>query len=244
MPRITYKHPPIIEALFELRFPTNDHWGMSSFVKFAQSAEKAGYPEVVDAADGFQVNFQTGEDAKHPELKKISRRIQTWNKAKNELWQASPEMFAANRRGPYLGWEKFRPHVFKGLEIYSKLAKPKKAVRAALHYINRIEFNNDEDPSEYVKFVPPAIAYADNFQTFTCHTEQGFSSGDSIVISSTRDPEVGKGFALLLNIIYIKPLPQLDLKTLRQSVEKGHQIVIDSFEKSITDKQRKRMVKI
>lgn len=236
-----YKNPSVIEAVFEVRFPSDNDWGMSSFVKFAKAAEKAGYSEVVDAGEAFQFSFQSQEKT-IPEVKPISRRIQTWNKSKNELWQASPDLYAANRREPYLGWENFRAHIFKGLDIYSKLAKPKKALQASLHYVNRIKF--DEDPSEYVLFVPPMFQYADTFQSFTCHTHQTFKSGDSIIVSSSKDPAVEKRPALILNIVYTTPLPSLDRKSLKTVVEKGHEVVIKAFEKSITDKQRERMAKL
>jgi hypothetical protein len=70
--KLKYKKPAIIEAVFELRLPTDNSWGVSSFIKFANAASKKGFSEVVDAAEGFQVNFSNGVDEK-PELKQVSR---------------------------------------------------------------------------------------------------------------------------------------------------------------------------
>jgi uncharacterized protein (TIGR04255 family) len=217
---------------------------MSSFINFAKLAEKEGYGEVVDAAEGFQLTFATGEHgATNPDVKTVSRRIQTWNKDRTELWQASPELYAANRREPYLGWQKFRPHILKGFGLYSRTAKPKKAARLVLQYINRIAFSNDEPPSEFVTFVPPNIQFADVFETFTCHTQQRFKGGDVISVATARTPE-SSSLTFDLNITFVKLMPSLDLKGLKEQIEQGHRRIIEAFEKTITDKQRSKMEQI
>jgi uncharacterized protein (TIGR04255 family) len=244
-----YKHPSLIEAVFELRFPDNNNWGMSSYIKFAQKAEREGYPKVIDAGEGFQINFTPGEDQK-PEFHPVSRRIQTWNKDDTQLWQASPNLFAANRRAPYEGWEKFRPHILKGIEIYSKTAQPKKANLMVLQYVNRITFSEDEAAADFIEFMPPPVRYADRFESFVCQTQQAFGNGDRILVSSARDLDPTRAVdakehvAILLTITYSVPSPSLEKRTLRQLIENAHHRVIESYEKSITDKQRERMVQL
>ncbi len=239
MNKAKYKHPVLIEAVLELRFPSNDKWGMSSFIKFANLARKEGCTEVVDAPDGFQVNFSFGE-GKQPELQPVSRRIQTWNKEKTRLWQASPELFAANIRSPYPGWEKFKPHILKGFEIYSKIAQPKKAVTLSINYVNKIEFDNNNPPLDYLIFFPPKVDYADSIDNFGCLTQQTFKNGDAITVSTARDltPDT---MAIMLNILYTAKSPSLETNSLKQTIERAHTRVIDAFEKSITVKQRERM---
>ena len=239
MNKTKYKHPVLVEALLELRFPSNDKWGMSSFIKFANLASNEGYTEVVDAPDGFQVNFSFGE-GKQPELQPVSRRIQTWNKEKTQLWQASPELFAANVRTPYLGWEKFKPHILKGFELYSKIARPKKALSLSINYVNKIEFDNGNSPLDYLVFFPPEVDYADKVDNFGCLTQQTFKNGDTITVSTARDltPNV---MAVMLNILYTTKSPALELTNLKEIIEKAHTRVIDAFEKSITPKQKEGM---
>lgn len=238
MNKTKYKHPVLVEAVLELRFPSND-WGMSSFIKFANLASKEGYTEVVDAPDGFQVNFAFGEGTQ-PEMKPVSRRIQTWNKEKTELWQASPELFAANVREPYQGWEKFRPHILKGFKLYSKVAQPRKAVTMSINYVNKIKFDSNNPPLDYLTFFPPEVDYADSIDNFGCFTQQTFKSGDTITVSTARDltPNV---MAVMLNILYTAKSPRLELNSLKETIERAHTRVIEAFEKSITSKQRERM---
>lgn len=215
---------------------------MSSFIKFANQANKLGYSELVDASPGYQVSFSNLD--KSPEVKQISRRVQTWNKEKTQLWQASPELFAANRREPYLGWEKFRPHIFKGFDLYCTIAKPKKAEVLAMTYLNRIEISNSQSLSDYLVFMPPEVNYADKINNIACFTEQQFQDGDEISITAGRDLSVKKKLAISLNVSYQIKLPPLDKLSLQKATDKAHQRIIDAFEKSITDLQRKKMEEI
>jgi len=235
-----YKHPSLVEAVFELKFPTDSKWGMSSFIKFAKAAEQAGFSQVIDVAEGFQVNIQTKDGVATPEVTPVSRRIQTWNPERDQLWQASAEMFAANRRAPYLGWEKFKPHIMKGWKEYAKLAKPKRAMQMSLHYVNKIPFSETDGLGTYVKLVPPEISYADTKNNFNCSVIESFKNGDIIQVSSARNLD-SSDLSIVLNIIYIKKAPSLDLKVLTEQIELGHRKIIEAFEKTITDKQRERM---
>lgn len=242
MKNVTYRDPALIEAVFELRFPPNPKWGMSSIVKFANLAEAEGYPEVVDAAEGFQINFTS--DKAEPEFRPVSRRIQTWNKKRNELWQASAEMFAANRRAPYEGWQEFRPHISKGFQLYQGLAKHKKANHFALQYVNRIEFDKKEPASSFLIFMPPEISYADVVSAQMCNSQQSFKDGDMITAVAGLNLEQGEEPAMILNLTYTSPSPPLKIQELLKRVDTAHERIIVAFEKSITDRQRERMVRI
>lgn len=239
MSKKKYKNPALIEAVFELRFPSKTEWGMSTFIKFANAASKLGYSEVVDAAQGIEVSFSPADQS--PQVKQVSRRIQTWNKEKNQLWQASPELYAANRREPYTGWENFRPHIFKGFEIYVKIAQPKKAERLVMTYVNRIEFDETQRLSDLLIFVPPEVNYADQISNIAGITEQVFRDGDEISVTVGRDLSVKENKAFNLNISYTVKLPSLEQKKLKDVTEKAHQRIIDAFEKSITNEQKEKM---
>ncbi|MBK7392715.1 MAG: TIGR04255 family protein [Chloracidobacterium sp.] len=238
----SYQNPALIEAVFELRFPANPRWGMGSVVKFANLASAEGYPEVVDSADGFQINFTTNKNK--PEFRPVSRRIQTWNKEGNELWQASAELFAANRRAPYAGWNEFRPHILKGFQLYQNLAKHKKANHLSLQYVNRIEFDKQDTAGSFLIFMPPEISYADVINAQTCNSQQTFKDGDTITVTAGLNLMDGEKPAMILNLTYTSPSPPLKMEELMKKIDIAHRRIIDAFEKSITDKQRERMVKV
>lgn len=240
MRKNTYKNPTLIEAVFELRFPPNDKWGMGSVVSFANLADKEGFPEVVDSPEGFQINFGSGKNP--PEFRPASRRVQTWNLEKTELWQASSELFAANRRAPYQGWDEFYPHILKGLDIYQRIAKQKTANHLALQYVNRIEYSRENDLSDFLTFMPPQIEFADLVKSAACTAQYQYQDGDLITVNAGLNLDVPKRPAMILNINYSSPEPALVQSKLKKKIELAHQRLIDAFEKSITDQQRERMV--
>ncbi|MBA2340580.1 MAG: TIGR04255 family protein [Pyrinomonadaceae bacterium] len=236
-----YKHPTIVEAVFELRFPIAKSWGISSFVEFAGLAKQRGYPNLVDAAQGFQVNFPISSGGA-PTMTPVASRVQTWNEEGTQLWQASPQAYAANRRAPYEGWEKFRPHILEGLELYREIAEPEQAEALVMQYINRIEVDIPRfRPSDLVLFVPPEIKYASVVNNFVCRTEQFFDDGGQIAVTSARDLSAQNGIVVVLDILYTARQPNLEQGVLMNEVDKAHSRIVEAFEKSITDLLREGM---
>lgn len=236
-----YQNPTIVEAVCELRFPVAKSWGISSFIKFAELAKQQAHPKIVDAAQGFQVNFPIGSSGM-PTMTPVANRVQTWNEEGTQLWQASPQTYAANRRAPYQGWEQFRPHLLKGLDLYREVADLEPAEALVMQYINRVEIDAAQARlSDLVLFLPPEIQYADNVNNFICRTEQSFNDGEHIAITSARDLPAQTGIAIILDILYTALQPDLQHDALVEGIEKAHSRVTEAFEKSITDALRERM---
>ena len=237
----SYKHPAIIEAVFELRLQTVKSWGISSFVEFAKLAKEHGFPNLKDAAESFQVTFPIGS-IEAPTMTPVPSRVQTWNEEGTQLWQASPQMYAANRRAPYAGWAQFLPHILEGLELYCRTAMPEQAEALKLQYVNRIEVDVQQSkPSDFVTFLTPEIQYADTVNNFVCRTEQLFADGDQIAVTSARDLAAASGIAVILEILYTATKPNLEQSALLSVIEKAHSRTLLAFEKSITDALRERM---
>ena len=234
-----YKHPSILEAVVELRVEPSSAWSISSFVEFAGLAKDRGYPILKDAAPGFQVSFPMA-GGKPPVIASVANRVQTWNEEETQLWQAGPQLFAANRRAPYLGWAEFRPHVAEGLKLYKAVAKPEKAEALVMQYINRIVLDKQQ-PERFLVFVPPSIGYAERINNFICRAEQSYNDQESITVTSTRDQTSPNDAAVILDITYTRLQPSLDDSTLMSLIDSGHLRVTEAFEKSVTDALRERM---
>lgn len=236
-----YKHPTVLEAVFELRFQSVKSWGISSFVEFARLAKERGYPVLKDAAQSFQLSFPIGSGGE-PKMNTVASRIQTWNEDGTQLWQASPELFAANRRAPYEGWGAFLPHMLEGLEIYRRVVNPEQAEVFKMQYINRIDIDLAQNsPKEFVEFLPPEIQYADGINNFVCRTEQSFIDGAQMAVTSTRDLSATSGVGIILDILYTATKPDLEQNALIDAIQKAHARIIVAFEKSITNALRERM---
>lgn len=236
-----YKNPSVLEAVLELRVKPSETWSISSFVEFAGAAKERGYPILKDAAQGFQVAFPVAQGAA-PSVTTIANRVQTWNESETQLWQAGPQLYAANRRQPYEGWKSFRPHIFEGLDLYCNIAKPAEADALVMQYINRIELDEPElNPGELLRFLPPMIQYAEKINTFICRTDQAFSEQEQIVVTSARDASSIDKIAVILDISCVVSRPSLERSVLAELIERAHVRISDAFEKSITDKLRERM---
>jgi uncharacterized protein (TIGR04255 family) len=150
-------------------------------------------------------------------------------------------LYAANQREPYKGWEDFRPHILKGLELFKQVAKPEKAEVLVMRYINRINLAKSEKPDSLLMFLPSGIEFSENISDYGCKAEYKFENDEKIIITSAKDNSQRGENALIFEILYIKPNPNLEIHSLSDVVETIHNRIVERFEKSITDKLRKRM---
>lgn len=226
------------ETVFELRFKPLTNWEISSFVKFSELAKENGFPIMRDSPQQFQVTFSPNHQ---PVINQGASHIQTWNKEETKLWQAGQSLYAANQRKPYNGWKDFRPHILKGFELFKQVAKPKKAEVLAVRYINRINLTKTDKPNSLIIFLPSGIEFSENVSDFGCKAEFGYEDDEKIVVTSAKDNLQEDENALILEILYFKPNPKLDLEELGITIDKIHNRIGEKFEKAITDKLRKRM---
>jgi uncharacterized protein (TIGR04255 family) len=235
---IKYKKPAIIEAVFELRFESISNWEIGSFVKFAELAKQNGFPIMRDSPQQFQVVFNPNRE---PITNKAASHIQTWNEQETQLWQAGNSLYAANQREPYQGWQVFKPHILKGFELFEDVANPKIAEILTLRYINRLVLDEKEDPNSLFWLLPSGIKFSDNLLKFASKIEYGFENNERIVITCAKDISQETENAIILDILYVKPKPQLERIKLEKTIEKIHNRIVDKFENSIKDELRKKM---
>ncbi len=233
-----YYKPSVLEAVFELRFPPTQTWEMRYVVEFSNRANANSFPVLKDSPQQVQVTFKNNQE---PIINKGASHIQTWNVENTQLWQAGQLLFAANQREPYNGWENFRPHILKGLEIYYDIAKPQTAETLSIRYINRIQFNDDELPNKLIKFLPSGIAYEKNPSNYMCRVEYDYENGEKMIIISAKEDSNIKKNSIILELLYLKPNPELDITNIESTIDRIHENIRQHFENSITDELRNRM---
>ncbi len=113
--------------------------------------------------------------------------------------------------------------------------------RVVLRYINRINLTKLEKPDSLLIFLPLGIEFSKNLSDYGCKAEYKFEGDEKIIITSAKDNSQKDENALILEILYIKPKPSLEINSLSDAVETIHNRIVERFEKSITDKLRKRM---
>ena len=226
---IRYKKPVVAEAVFELRFEPLKNWEIRSFVKFSELAKENGFPILRDSPQKIQVTVQPNQE---PVITQGASHIQTWNKEETKLWQAGRVLYAANQRKPYEGWKIFRPHILKGFELFKQVANPKKAEFLAVRYINQINFSKSEKPDSLLSFLPSGIKFSENVSDYGCKAEFYFEENEKIIVTSAKDNSQKDKNALILEILYVKPNPSLNLDILGNIADKVHNRIGEKIRES------------
>lgn len=136
---ITFKNPPITEALFDIRVQLPKEIDVECLEKFHEGI-KDRFPDKVK-----KMFIQTGIELK-PGESPISLptssgpRGYIFNSTKEKkAVQARLDGFTFNKLKPYHSWEEFSHEAYELWNHYISIAKPVKITRLALRYINRIE---------------------------------------------------------------------------------------------------------
>lgn len=148
---ISFKNPPITEALLDIRVTLPKETTVESLETYQKDIKEEFPNRKVKWEGSFQI--RVGELSPAPEIKessgkKIGYMFSTSNGQK--IVQTRLDGFTFNWLKPYPGWEKFSKEAKKHFENYLKLAKPVSINRIALRYINTIEIPQPiEDFKQY-----------------------------------------------------------------------------------------------
>jgi uncharacterized protein (TIGR04255 family) len=135
---MTYPHAPITEAVIDIRVVPRDNLNVEEFRKLA---------------DRFGSEFGTQNDQFRmagtitfgvppvPGVTSTKAGIQFIANAKDRLFQAQLDGWTFNKLAPYRGWEEeFRDQARDLWNAYRSVAQPQTITRAALRYVNRLDF--------------------------------------------------------------------------------------------------------
>ncbi|MBI5863447.1 MAG: TIGR04255 family protein [Planctomycetes bacterium] len=151
-----YSRAPITEAIIDLRVELAANLPVSDLQK-ARLGQESAYPQVeaVNVAVG-QMEF--GERVS---TAATTKQIGFWFRSSDgkQLYQARLDGFTMNRLAPYESWEPFRTEARRLWDVYRSIAKPKKVVRIALRYVNRLDLPLPvHDFRDYLRTAPEISA--------------------------------------------------------------------------------------
>ncbi|MEW6409981.1 MAG: TIGR04255 family protein [Nitrospirota bacterium] len=235
-----YSNPPIVEALCEFQFIPTQPWDMT--IPGLLYEKISGEFPVKQQQMGFGIGFQPKEGGIEQKVE-MSQRMQFLRPDKSALVQIGPDLLAVNHLKPYPTWDTFKPMIFKNLEAYQTVAKPKGFKRIGLRYINKFEF--DKSPIEltdyfnYYPFIPTNLPQM--HETFQVRVEIPYEEGrDCLLLNfASTIPEKPDALSLLLDLDYIMAIPErVPLDQTSDWLEKAHTTIENAFEACITDKCR------
>ena len=235
-----YKKPPVVEALCEFQFISGQPWDMT-IPGLLYEKISGEFPEKQQQM-GFGIGFQSKEGGIEQKVE-LAQRMQFSRADKSALVQVGPDLLTVNHLKPYSSWETFKPLIFKNLEMYQKIAKPKGFKRIGLRYINKIEF--DQRPIEltdyfnYYPFIPKELPQM--HEAINVRVEIPYEDGTdrlllTLVSTIPTEPAV---LSLLLALDYVMNVPErIQLHNASNWIENAHTRVETAFEACITAKCR------
>lgn len=239
--RRKYKKPPIVEALCEFQFIPNQPWDWT-IPGLIYEKVKDEFPDKQQKI-GIGVQFKPTEKGVEQIIESTPPIIQFFKKDKTALIQIAPDLLAINQLKPYPTWNKFKPLILKGFQIYKEISNPKAFRRIGLRYINIIEFDKQsiklEDYFRYYPFIPNNLPPIQD--SFVVRTEFPFEEGKErlILTLATVIPSKQDIISIVLDIDYVMATPEyVSLNDVSEWLEKAHKEVENAFEASITDKAR------
>jgi uncharacterized protein (TIGR04255 family) len=150
-----YSRAPITEAIIDLRVEARPDLTPAD-LEGCQVAEEEAYPKKTKMMQAFG-QFQLGAGGGTVAQAESAEHIGFMFKSRDEkqIFQAQRDGFTLNRLAPYPGWSVFQGEARRLWNMYRKQAQPRKVVRMAVRYINRLDLPGPGvDLKQYLKTVP------------------------------------------------------------------------------------------
>ncbi len=236
-----YKNPPLVEALCEFQFISNQPWDMTVPGLVYEKIRD----EFPDKQEQIGIGFQLRPTEKGIEhkIEPTLPKIQFFKKDKSAVVQIAQDLLVVNCLKPYPSWQGFKPLIIKNLNIYREVVNPKGFKRIELRYINVFEFDKSEieltDYFRYYPFIPDSLLQ--KHSSFLCRVEFPFEEGNETLMIAIGTIIPGKPnlLSILLDIDYAMVTPEyVSPQDVSNWLEKAHQKIEGVFEGCITDKTR------
>lgn len=150
-----YLNPPITEALCQLQFDPNTEWDIT-VPGLLYERVKDRFPKRRQLQElDIMIDPKLGLSQEVSRHTKPANRIQFWTEDAKTLIQVGPNLLVTNHLKPYTSWQEFLPNIKQGFEAYTSTTSAKVVQRAALRYINQIEFTETSiDLEHYFNYYP------------------------------------------------------------------------------------------
>lgn len=198
-----------------------------------------------DKQQQMEIGFQLRSTEKGIEHKvePASPRIQFYKSDKTALIQVAQDLFVINQLKPYPTWNKFKPMIINGFNVYKEVANPKGFKRIGLRYINILNFPMEEiELKDYFRYYPHV---PDNLPeplgSFLTRIEFPYEKGKENLILSLGSiiPQKPDNTSLVLDLDYAMVSPEyISFDNISEWLEKAHERIENTFESCITEKLR------
>lgn len=236
---ITYKHPPITEAVIEIEF-TKPH-GESAVRKFLNKAKDLYENHNEEAT--YVVDIDTKDVSPTAEtIQKLVHRLASNDMTQQLLVHESSLIVA--QLAPYPGWDEFFARFVRDWKAWKRYAGFNQVKKIGVRYINRLDVPATGDLvmfPEYVNIYPHAIQGLGPNLSYSVHVRYKIDELNAHLLLQTtvvKSPLLNH-MSLLLDqdIGRLDDVPQSD-EDIQQYLINVHVVKNRIFESCITDKAR------
>ncbi len=151
-----YQNAPITEAVIDLRVELPPNIGLGE-LQNAHKGQETAYPRTGQANTAFG-QMQAGKEVTTTATTKAMGYLFRSADDK-QIYQARLDGFSMSRLAPYEQWETFRDEARRLWNLYTSAATPRKVVRVAVRYVNRLDIPLPlSDFGDYLRTVPEVSA--------------------------------------------------------------------------------------
>jgi uncharacterized protein (TIGR04255 family) len=192
-PTKAYSHPPITEAVIELR--VHPEVSQNEQEKIVRRLNK-DYPHSQQLS-AFNVNIDTTPTGSGVIVSQQPQGFRLTSNDQTNIVIVSPQSVASSRLAPYPGWDAFCGQAIAVWKVWNRSTKTHTVRRVGVRYINRIDIPLDD--SDHIRL--------EDYLTFYPHTpEIGTSPGINYLVQITRATHKPMWIATITSTIVPSPL--------------------------------------
>jgi uncharacterized protein (TIGR04255 family) len=226
--RKQYRNPPLVEVFSEFIFQPGPERELHSLLvtKFWRGKVKADFPQVIEP---------TGPPTRRDRFASADGKT---------LLQVGENLLVINQLPPYYGWERYEPAVVDCFTLYAKLWKPAGVLRAAVHYIDKVDIPKIEvGIEEYFNLYPVLPEYPKTAATnlAVSYEVSGADQGDVLITTMKQPPSANPGgmtFLFQWDYVASSGLP-LEGKAVKAWLDRAHSFLSEVFQSTFTDECRR-----
>jgi uncharacterized protein (TIGR04255 family) len=226
--RKQYRNPPLVEVFSEFFFQPGPEKELHSLLvaRFWKGKLKTDFPQALEPVGPPTPRHRfASEDGK-------------------TLLQIGDNLLVVNQLPPYYGWEKYEPKVIESFGLYTRLWKPASVLRAAVHYVDKVDIPKIEvGVEDYFNLYPVLPDYPRTAATnlAVSYEVSGAAPGDVLITTMKQHPSANpNGMTFLFQWDYVASGGlSLETEALTAWLDGAHSVLSEVFHSTFTDQCRK-----
>ncbi|PWV53517.1 TIGR04255 family protein [Chitinophaga sp. S165] len=239
-----YKFPPLVEAISEFRFATEEGVSFLNFVPTFYERIKEKFP-IRGIKTKYGLKIEESKDKSFADFPKDEIEIYQFKNVENNLIvQVGNDFLAINHLKEYSNWENYSDVVLNILRLFSDLTKGH-ILQPSIRYINRISFDKVDslDLDEYFKIrimVPSEIQSKIN--SLNLRTELWSEDKNNLLTVAFRsDPGKNSNkFVFFLELGYRFSQGKMEFNQIDYWLSNAHKSLNLAFEYCLTEKCKQK----